>query len=92
MRLFFDYACSDLCHFLGALHILDNQMLDWKSQHRIRGNELDSQFIQQVLEFIVCVSEGGPLLAKLIDMNDCRLIRGIRWETQFGMQWGAYSP
>ena len=36
-------------------------MLDRKSQHHIRGNELDSQFIQQGLQFIVCVSEGGPL-------------------------------
>ena len=35
-------------------------MLDRKSQHHIRGNELDSQFIQQGLQFIVCVSEGGP--------------------------------
>ena len=73
MRLFLDYAYSDLCHFLGALHILDNQILDWKSQHRIRGNELDSQSIQQGLNFIICVSEGAlpkPVLRNASEATD----------------------
>ena len=44
---------------LGMLQMLDKKMLERKSQHHIHGNELDSHFIQQGLQFIVCVSKGA---------------------------------
>ena len=44
---------------LGMLQMLDKKMLARKYQHHIHGNELDSHFIQQGLQFIVCVSKGA---------------------------------